>query len=123
MLTTQEFLAPVQATLHSSAATVGNGEVLNLAGQFATAVVQITGNMGVITFKGTVDGSTWVNLNCVNLTTGAATATATAVGIYSVAVLGLNKFKAEITTHAGGTNRISAVANVLPIANNTVATP
>lgn len=123
MLTTQELLAPVQTTLHSSAAAAGDGSIVNLNGQFATAVVQITGDMGVITFKGTLDGSTWVNLNCVSLTTGAATATATAVGIYSVAVLGLNKFKAEITTHGGGTDRITAVANILPIANNTVATP
>ena len=117
------WIDPVYSVLHNAAATTGNGEILDLGGKYATAIVQATGNMGVITFKGTVDGSTWVNLNCINLTTGAAAATATAAGIFSVSVLGMNEFKAEITTHAGGANRISAYANILPVANHTVATP
>ncbi len=120
--TTVLWVEPIYRALQTSAAAIGDGEIVALGGKYATAVVQITGNMGVITFKGTVDGSTWVALNCVTLTTGAAAATAAGVGIYSVSVLGLSKFKAEVTTHGGGTNRITAVANIVPIANHTVAT-
>lgn len=116
------WIEPVEVALHSSAAATGDGEIVELDGRYATAVVQASGNMGVITFKGTIDGTNWINLNCINLTTGAAAATATAAGIFSVAVLGLKKFKGEITTHAGGTNRISAKAMFVPVANHTVAT-
>ena len=114
------WLNPVRKTLQESAATTGDGTVITLGAKYASAVIQVTGTMGVITFKGTIDGTTWVNLPCVNVTTSVATATAAAVGIYSVSVMGMDKFKAEVTTHTGGTDRISAVGNFLPVPNPTL---
>ncbi len=109
------WINPVYKTLHESSTAAGDGEILNLEGKYACAVVQISGSTGVITFKGSVDGDNWSNLACANLVDGAATLTATAPGIFSIPVLGLNKFKGEITTHAG---TVKAVAHVLPVTNS-----
>ena len=117
-----EYIGATTVTLHENAATTGNGTIVDTGGRFATAVVQITGTMGVVTFKGTIDGKTWVNLACTSLTTGATTATAAAIGIYSVPVPGLLRFKAEITTHTGGDARISAIGNFLPVVSVVNAT-
>ena len=102
------WLEPIQRELHKDAATTGDGNIQDLFGRYAAGVVQISGSMGVITFRGTVDGVNWTDLACTNMATGATTATATAVGTFKVPVLGLKRFKAEITTHTGGANRVSA---------------
>ena len=106
------WIQPTYRVLHNEATGTGDGQVLDLYGKYNKAVVQITGTMGIITFKGTVNGVDWVNLPCTSMTTGATTATATAVGVFHVPVMGLKYFKGEITTHGGGTDKISAVASI-----------
>ncbi len=93
------WLEPMKKQLQVASTATGDGTIATLYGRYATAIVQWHGGAGVITFKGTVDGTNWVALACTTLTTGATTATAIAAGIYSIPVLGMEKFKAEITTH------------------------
>lgn len=116
-----EHLWSVNSALQSDATSTGAGTEADLGGKFGTAICQVSGSMGVITFKGTVDETNWVNLACVSLANGAATATAAATGLYSVPVLGLEKFAAHVTT-ASTAGPVSVTANFVPSVHNIVAT-
>ena len=114
------WIEPVSRTLQTAAVSTCTGTEIDLKGRYATAVAQVDSTAGVVTFQGTVDGDNWTNLACVNLATGKAKATSTAGGIYSISVLGINQFRASITT--ASTAGISVEANILPVSNSLHAT-
>ena len=115
-----EILHPVTKRLHNGSDGVGDGEILNLFSQFGNVVLQVTGiTNATVTFKGSLNGQDWVNLAGYNLTNGTGTATAAANGIYSIPVVGISYFKAEITAYVSGD--INVVANILPVSGEQVS--
>ena len=93
------WIQPMKIGLHAAATALGDGKVIGILGKYGSAIVQITGiTTGVVTFQGTLDGTNYVNILAKNLTSGATGATAAADGIYIVPIIGINKFKAPITT-------------------------
>lgn len=95
--------------LQAGATGTGNGTAVDTTtaatGEgFLGLTVQITGISGdTITWEGTVDGTNWVAVMVENLNTGAEATTATANGIYRLAVLGLRQFRARVSTYSAGT--------------------
>ena len=107
--------------LHTGATGTAVGETVMLDGCYGTAVVQITGiTTATVTFQGSIDGSTFVNLMGKNVTTVAAGVTATANGIYVIPITGLMKFRANISAHTTGTVVVDAVC--VPIVDSVYKT-
>lgn len=114
-----EILHPVTSKLHDGSEGVGNGKVLDLHAQYANVVLQVTGiTTATVTFKGSLNGEDWVNLAGYHLTTGAGAVSTVANGIFSIPVIGISYFKAEITAHTDGT--IDVLAQIMPVSGERV---
>jgi len=96
--------------LHSAAVADANGPSLDCEG-YSILGVQITGTFtGTVYFEGTVDKSTWVSLEAINVASGAKATTATAVGVYRMGVAGLVQARARLDWGSGevtATGRLS----------------
>jgi hypothetical protein len=80
-------------TFHAGATTAASGNVLNTTG-LATVAVQVTnGSTQTVIFEGTVNGSTWVSIQGMNMNDGTVTTTVTANSLYVVPVSGLTLFR------------------------------
>lgn len=98
------------ATLHSAAVAAADGSIMDVRG-CTWCTVQIVGiTTATITFKGRQDGSNYVALLAKNINSGAEATTATADGMYAVAVQGCTEFIADITAYTSGTITVTAVA-------------
>lgn len=90
-------------TMHSAATSNVNGTDLRVRGYTSVAVQVTISGTATVTFKTTVDGSTYENLACSPSTGGSASATATATGLYQCTVAGMNFLQAPISNCAGCT--------------------
>jgi len=101
-------------TLHSVAVADANGPSLDCEG-YSILGVQITGTFtGTIYFEGTVDESTWVSLEAINVASGAKATSATAAGVYRMGVAGLVQARARLDWGSGevtATGRLSDAAD------------
>ncbi len=89
-------------TMQSAAAATGDGTAIVTADR-AFLVVQVTGTFsGTITWEGTVDDTNWVAVQAANLNDGSVATTATAAGLYSIAVAGLKQVRARVSTWVSG---------------------
>lgn len=71
--------------------------------------LQITGTFTLLTFQITADGLTWVDAEATNLTTGIASTTTAAAGIFAFTNTGLQGIRVVGTTISSGGANISAV--------------
>lgn len=98
--------APVTFTLQQGGG-VGVGTPAQIAGySFVGIQVTVAGGFNrTISFEGTVDGTNYVSVKCVNVadTTGAFVTTATANGAFQCSVGGLSKFRTPISGGSAGT--------------------
>lgn len=100
--------------LHSAADATADGSILDLKGFFGTLVLQVTGTFsGTITPKVSNDGTNFEERLATSGKTGVPGYSITAAGIYTIDVIGIKKFKAEITAYASGA--ITVIALGLPI--------
>jgi hypothetical protein len=96
--------------LHIAAGADANGTELpcqGVNGAFVAGCFQIGGTVttAVIYFEGTVDGSTWVALECVSVGSSATVATsASAAGIWRFNCTGLSAVRARLDWTAGSIN-------------------
>lgn len=98
------------ATLHSAAVATADGAIMDVRG-CSYVTVQIVGiTTATVTFKARQDGSNYVAVVGKNLNSGVEATTATADGLYSVAIHGCTEFIADITAWTAGTITITAVA-------------
>ena len=101
---------PITATDTTSSGTLGalnQTVVLSTIGQ-SSASVTITGTwVGVITFEGTVDGTTWDSINAIAATTSQPQATTTVNGLYRLTPGSLMQIRANMTLYTSGTVSIS----------------
>ena len=112
------WIEPIYRNLFTEGSTAtGDGDVVYLDGKYATAIVQVA-STGVQAFRGSVDGDNYVNLACLNLTSGVGYLTSTASGIFSVSVLGMKRFKVNITTASSSGAYINAM--VVPVMNTQI---
>lgn len=112
------WLEPVVRVLHEKAEAAANGEIFELGRKYASVNVQIKGIGGteLFTFKGSVDGANYVNIEGVNVTNGTSGATTNADGIFSIPVYGMDKIYIDFTTRDTGVVTVTAVA--IPIGVN-----
>lgn len=97
-----------EQALQSAAVANGNGSTMTVDRFSVVAVdVTITG-AATINFEGSVEGTNATAVTCTLTSTGAATQTATASGMYQCGVAGLKGFRARISGYASGT--VSAYA-------------
>ncbi len=90
-------------TMQASAAATSNGTVMNCIG-YGTAAMQVTGTfVGTITFEGTLDGTNYVAIAAIQEGASAVSTTATAPGIYRLAVAGLHNTRARVSSYTSGT--------------------
>ncbi len=100
-------IAAVRTTLHNSAGADANGEELtvqNAGINYAVGAFQLTGTLTsvVVYFECTIDGSTWVALECKSAGASATLATsATATGIWLFNAFGLYKVRARLDWTSG----------------------
>ena len=74
-----------------------------------SVTLQVSGTFsGTLTFEGTTDGTNWVPISLVTLSTGLTTTTTTAVGQFSIVNSGLIGIRARMTTYASGTASVWA---------------
>ena len=98
-----------KVTFHSAASATATGTVMNTT-QVASVLVQITGTFSAtVTFQGTVDGSTWVAVQGVNLNDGSVATTATAAGLYLVPMAGARKFRCDLTWASGTSITVTGI--------------
>lgn len=90
------------AKLQDAAGADGNGDTLDCRGWGAVGA-QVTGTfVATVNFEGTIDGSTWVGIEGVNLADGSKAKSPTAPGVYVVPVTGLSSFRARVSGYASG---------------------
>lgn len=100
--------------LHSAADATADGSILDLKGFFGTLVLQVTGTFsGTITPKVSNDGTNFEERLATSGKTGIPSYSITAPGIYTIDVIGIKKFKAEITAYTSGSITVTALG--LPI--------
>lgn len=101
--------------LHSAAQATGNGNILDLKGMHGTLILQVTGTFsGTIVPKVSNDDVNYVERLAIDGKTGIPSYSITAPGIYTIDVIGIKKFKAEITAYTSGSITVTALG--LPIA-------
>ncbi len=113
-----ETLWPVVRILHDKAEAVASGEIFDLGRKYASVNVQIKGRDGteLFTFKGSINGEDYVDIEGVNVTNGTAGETTDVDGIYSIPVYGMDKFYVDYTTRQTGVVTVTAVA--IPVGVN-----
>jgi len=95
-------------TLHSAAKADANGPSLDCEG-YSILGVQITGTFtATVYFEGTVDKSTWVSLEAINVATGAKATSAAAAGVYRMGVAGLVQARARLDWTSGTSITVAA---------------
>lgn len=100
--------------LHSAAQATGNGNILDLKGMHGTLILQVTGTFsGTIVPKVSNDDVNYVERLAIDGKTGIPSYSITAPGIYTIDVIGIKKFKAEITAYTSGSITVTALG--LPI--------
>lgn len=100
-----------KTSFHTAASADANGTVANV-GQMVAVSVQITGTFttAVVYWEGTIDGSTWVGVQGVNLNTGAVALSASAAGLYMVPLAGLRLFRARLDWTSGTSITVQGIA-------------
>ena len=95
--------------LHSAASADANGPSLDCEG-YSILGVQITGTFttAVVYFEGTVDKSTWVSLEAINVASGAKATSAAAAGVYRMGVAGLVQARARLDWTSGTSITVTA---------------
>ena len=67
---------------------------------------------GTITFQATLDGTNWVSILAVPVTTGTAAATTTAAGIFQIDASGCAAVRAKVTTYSAGSMDVTAAISL-----------
>lgn len=94
-------------TFQSAATGTGNGTAMDVGG-LAVATLQVEGiTTATVLFEGTIDGSTWYAIRAINLNSGAVASQATADGVWTVPVAGLDQLRARISAYTSGTITVS----------------
>lgn len=87
--------------LHTATITNGNGTAATpnlLDDSFAALTVQAVGMVsGTLNFEGTINGTNYVALRGVNISTGVTATTATTAGIYRLDVTGLSQVRVRVS--------------------------
>ena len=96
-------------TLHSAASADANGPSLDCEG-YSVMACQITGTFttAVVYWEGTVDGSTWVSLEAINVATGAKATSAAAAGVYRMGIGGLLYARGRLDWTSGTSITVTA---------------
>ena len=95
-------IADVDNTATGSLAAAAATVVLTISGK-SSASVQLSGTwVGTVTFEGTVDGTTWNNVNAVAATTSTPQPTTTVNGLYRLTPGGLSQIRANMTAYTSG---------------------
>ena len=102
-------------TMQAAATGTGNGTDIEVGGTsdggFTVLDMHVEGiNGDTITFRGTIDGTNYIDLQCENLNNSISGTTATADGIYRFVVGGVQSFRAAVTTYSAGTITVTGVA-------------
>lgn len=97
-------------TLQSAAGATGNGEKYAVNGRGAVNVA-ISGTFsGTVTFEASHDGTDFFAVPALNRTTGVSATTATAPGLYYIALPGIYFIRARVSVWASGSITAIAVA-------------
>ena len=92
----------VNRIMQSAATGTGNGITIDVT-ELGTLVFQLSGTfVGTVTFEATVDNVNWVAVQVKNRNTGKLSTTATAPGLYSLSIAGLNVARARVSAYTSG---------------------
>jgi hypothetical protein len=92
----------IDVVLQSAAATTGNGTAMPVGGLSGVGL-QVTGTFSAtITPEVEANGTDYVTIQVINVTTGAISSTITAPGVYFVPLTGANQFRARISAFSSG---------------------
>lgn len=101
-------------TFQNSAGATGNGRTLQVDG-VTSCSVQVRGlSASTVVFEGTVDGTNWVSVQAMNITTGAQSTSTTSNGVFIVNTAGLGYFRCRVSAYGGGdTIIVTGIATAL----------
>ena len=74
-------------------------------------VVGITAGSAIVSFEATIDGTNWVSVKAINVTSGALSPTAEEDGIYRLSCSGFLRVRARVSTYVSGTVTITGITN------------
>lgn len=89
--------------LQDAVVATANGRSIS-TDNFSSIALDLTFSSGTatITFEGSVMGSAWTAVPCINIASGASATTATSDGIYQCNVVGLSAFRARVSAWTSG---------------------
>lgn len=95
-----------RTTLQNAVAVTGNGNSMLIQtgnGGYSLGAFQVTGTfVATVTFECTIDGSTWVALECISAGNSATVSTtAAAAGVWRFVALGYYAVRARVTWTSG----------------------
>jgi hypothetical protein len=100
-----------QTVLQNAAGGTANGSSLDVAG-LSSCVIQLSGTfVATVTFEGTVDGTNWIAMQFIPLSTGTAATTATTTGLYAANVAGLTQVRARVSAYTSGNITATGIAS------------
>lgn len=93
-----------KVVMQNAAGATGNGTVFDAKGNgYNVLVAQVTGTfVGTVTFECSLDGTNWLALQGVNLTSGSAATTATAGSIFRFDIGGVRYVRARVSAYTSG---------------------
>lgn len=89
--------------LHAAALAVGDGVLLDVRHLEEIGLQVAIQTTATVTFRGTIDGTTWADAEALPVGGGAAVTSATASGHFRMNVAAFEQVKAEITSWVAGT--------------------
>lgn len=100
----------LEQTLQNGAEATGNGEDL-LVNNYGAASIAISGTfVGTVTFEASANGVDYFAIKGLNRTSEASATTATATGLFYIALPGIARVRARISAYTSGEITVKGIA-------------
>lgn len=105
------WVEPKEFWLLNNANELGAEGVVDLKGRYGSIAVQVTGTFSAtVTFKASIDGTNWTDIQGTNIANGTGAVSTTSPGIFVFKVLGITKFKVVVSSYTDGVITAKAIA-------------
>lgn len=105
---------PVSFSVLNGAAAQNTEGIIDLGGRYGSVSLQVSGTFtATVSFKATVDGTNWVDIQGTNVSSGSSATSTSAAGIFVFKTIGIAKLKAVVSAYTSGSVTAKALASPL----------
>jgi hypothetical protein len=97
-------------TLQNAATATGNGNQYAINSRGAVCLNILGTFVGTVTFEGSMDGTNWYAVPALNRTTSTSATSATAPGLFYLALPGISFLRARVSAYTSGSITVNGVA-------------